>query len=36
VLKEALDIALQNVLFRTNKNVDKGTLRLTVGSKSLE
>lgn len=36
VLKEALDIAFQNVLFRANKNVDKGTLRLTVGSKSLE
>lgn len=36
VLKEALDIALQNVLFRANKNVDKGTLRLTVGSKSVE
>lgn len=36
VLKEALDSAFQNVLFRANKNVDKGTLCLTVGSKSLE
>lgn len=36
VLKEALEIAFQNVLFQKNKNVDKGTLRLTVGSRSLE
>jgi hypothetical protein len=36
VLREALDIVFGNVLFRSNQNVDKGTLRLTVGSKSLE
>lgn len=36
LLREALDIAFGNVVFRSNKNVDKGTLRLTVGSKSLE
>src|SRR3990172_9376846 len=32
-LKEVLDTAFGNVLFQLNKNVDKGTLRLIVGSK---
>jgi hypothetical protein len=36
LLRQAFDDAFGNVLFRTNKNVDRGTLRLTIGSKPLE
>jgi hypothetical protein len=36
VLKEALEITFKNIIFRANTNVEEGTLRLTVGSRSLE